>query len=349
MKNPVVRSRSGRSCSSGESWGEASRGATAPRSSSASAGAPPEPALEQRRDSILVLAPRDRAGRGRPACRPAPAASPRGAARSSWTPRSRSIPLGDLRQRASGREASAPRSEQGASRRSGSKPAPAAASFVASPSNTVTPWRSRRTELPGRQSRRRAPRRPARPRSPRPDPPSGSTICPVLIPGPAQRSSTCSPSCGSSTSTTAAEPRLCGVSSPAATSLPAPPRRCGRRSTIELRRGERPARPPGRAPPPRPRRSARQHRLAVAAQACRPASPPRPARCRRRAAPRAASAPSSSHHIRASHFGAESATAAAAGVESSPSSAAVSCAALAGRAAQDRVGEAGGVGGARAS
>ena len=58
---------------------------------------------------------------------------------------------------------------------------------------------------------------------------------------------------------------------------------------------------------------------------------------------RAPSAPSSSHHIRASQSGAEWATAASSGVESSPSRASAELGAFAPRPAQDRVDEAGGV------
>ena len=65
--------------------------------------------------------PRSRAARScrssRRACRPAAAASPRASSAFSCTAATRSIVRGDLRQRASGREASVPRSEQGASRR----------------------------------------------------------------------------------------------------------------------------------------------------------------------------------------------------------------------------------------
>ena len=155
--------------------------------------------------------------------------------------------------------------------------------------------------------------------------PIRAAIWPVLIPGPAQRSSTCSPCRGSRTSTTAAEPRLCGVSSPAATS--------GGHGLAgaagdddRLGSGERPARPRRRWPRPRPRRAASSARLAVAAQQVDPH--PHLGRLVAGGEQRtgAVSAPSSSHHIRASQSGAEWATAAASGVESSSSSAAVSAA-----------------------
>ena len=71
---------------------------------------------------VLVLAAWRSCRSSRPGCRPA--AAPPGPVRSSsaCTSTRRSIVAGDLRQRASGREARAPRSEQGASSRTRSKP-----------------------------------------------------------------------------------------------------------------------------------------------------------------------------------------------------------------------------------
>ena len=180
--------------------------------------------------------------------------------------------------------------------------------------------------------------------------PIRAAIWPVLIPGPAQRSSTCSPGWGSSTSTTAAEPRLCGVSSPAATSVGHGRRRCGPSTTIvsgaapaaRLAAGRRaPRRRPRAALASAASRSPRSvlTRSATSAGSLQAASSER-ARLGARAPP-TTSAPA-----RAAPSGRPRR---ASGVESSPSSAAVSCVALAGGAAQDRVDEAGGVGGAGAA
>ena len=123
MKNPVVRSRSGRSCRQRGSQRRGERRARGRRGPRAPAPAPPPP---PRRPAAPRPGPRSRGGRScrssrrgrRPAA--APAAAPRRAR--SWTATRRSIVFGDLRQRASGREARAPRSEQGASSRTRSKP-----------------------------------------------------------------------------------------------------------------------------------------------------------------------------------------------------------------------------------
>ena len=112
--------------------------------------------------------------------------------------------------------------------------------------------------------------------------PIRAAICPVLVPGPAQRSRTWSPGRGSRTSTTAAEPRLWGVSSPAST-------RAGTSVARSARRHDRLRRRPAASGPCGPvrldsrlRPAPAISRLAVCAR--RPSWRSRPARCRRRAA-----------------------------------------------------------------
>ena len=212
MKKPVVRSRSGRICRQRRSGGRRAPGRArrGPRSRAAAASARPRPRAAPR------PGPRSRGGRScrsrRRGFRRAAATRRRGrGSRPGPRPGARS-PAGVLRQRASGREARAPRSEQGASTRTRSNPA-AIAPAAASASTTVTvrspsrpAWAATSAARAGSSSTEIvSPRSPIR-----------SAIWPVLIPGPAQRSRTCSPGWGSRTSTTAAEPRLCGVSSPAA-------------------------------------------------------------------------------------------------------------------------------------
>ncbi len=170
MKKPVVRSRSGRicrkrgSCGRGERRGEGAEVVELERRD-----ARPRGGLEQGGDPVLVLAAGDRAGRvdegppGRSARGGAAqqlAPGPRPAARSS---------RGDLRQRASGREASVPRSEQGASRRTRSKPgAERRRGRVGLDHGDAA---QAEPLAPGRRPRRPARGR-ARPRSPRRGPPS---------------------------------------------------------------------------------------------------------------------------------------------------------------------------------
>ena len=144
--------------------------------------------------------------------------------------------------------------------------------------------------------------------------PIRAAIAVVLIPGPAQRSSTRSPGCGSSSATTACEPRDWGTSSPVADP------RAHRLAGASRRPGSR----PDRAARPLPARStstpaARRSAATVAGSA-------RSVLTRKAVSAgsfiaaissRASASPSSSHHSSASHTGYEWAIAAPAGVESS--------------------------------
>ena len=278
MKKPVVRSRSGRSCRQRRSRGEARPGARAPRSSTSSGGTSPAARHRAARRS----GPRSRGGRScrsrRRACRPA-AAPARRQQRPPLHPRQpldrprRLAPAG-VGPRGERAEVRAGRVEQDAveagrhrqRRRVGLDHGDAAQPEPPRLGGDLRrPAGSSSTEIT-------SPRSPIR-----------AAIWPVLIPGPAQRSRTCSPARGSSTSTTAAEPRLCGVSSPASTSAgTASPVRPSRRSPPAARAATRRAGPRAWAAS-RASRSASQHRRGSAPRR-RPASPSPAARCRRRAA-----------------------------------------------------------------
>ena len=163
------------------------------------ARAPPRP--------LLVLAPRDRAGRvdERAAWAQGPAARRR---IRRWSAARRSTSLGRLAPARVGPRGE--RAEVGAGRvHEDPVVARAESASVASATSTTVTLRApeRGAEL-GDLGGARAGR--ARPRRPRRGRPSARRSRSVLIPGPAQRSSTCSPGCGSSSSTTACEPRVCG-------------------------------------------------------------------------------------------------------------------------------------------
>ena len=253
------------------------------------------------------------------------------------SPTRRSIAAGDLRQRASGREARAPRSEQGASSRTRSKPAAIPIS-PASASITVTLRSPRRSRLgrdfggPRRVELDRDhlaavlhPRRDLAGLDPRP----GAEVEHVLARAGGRAPRPRRPSRGSAGSARPAATRLRRRQSPVRPS-----------TTILLGRGQRPRRPAaGARLDAGSRASAGEHRLALERRARR-RSATSAGSLQAASRARAPSGPSSSHHIRASQSGAEWATAAASGVESSPSSACVSSLALARRPAQDRVDEA---------
>ena len=204
-KNPSVRSRSVRVCRN--------RGSPA-------GAAEAEPPL-----GAEIVRPRRRRRRPRPRSRAARSCrSSRRAARPGPPPRGRvedplgraghrPIPSGLRRQRASGREASVPRPEQGGSTRTASK-RPSSGGSVASADDH---------RRPGAEPARAAPELagPARVAldgdEPGAPPPSAAAICVALMPGPAQRSRTRSPGCGASTSATSAEARDCGTTRPPAT------------------------------------------------------------------------------------------------------------------------------------
>ena len=123
---------------------------------------------------------------------------------SSWSSGS-----GSARQRRSGRPASTPRPEHGASTSARSKPSSSGGSAVPSASTTVTSARPILARF-SRSSRARAGSISTAVTSPR--------SCPVLPPGAAQRSSTRSPSCEPTQRPASCEPRLCGQVLPSATS-----------------------------------------------------------------------------------------------------------------------------------
>ena len=126
--------------------------------------------------------------------------------------------------------------------------------------------------------------------------PIRAAIAVVLIPGPAQRSSTRSPGCGSSSATTACEPRDCGTSSPVA--IRAPTGSAARSTTSPSAGSSSPPEPGPRDLDPVAPQVGRDPSRAPRA-ACSPASPsrrarsspPSPAAPRRRRAPTTTSPP----------------------------------------------------------
>ena len=305
----------------------------------AAAAAPPRP---RSRAAARRCGPRSRGGRS---CRSSRRASRRAAGarrpaqRPAWIPARRSITLGDLRQRASGREASAPRSEQGGSTSTRSKPGAIRLRRVGLDHGDAVEAEPRRLggdfagpagvqldrdhlaavahpggDLAGLDPRAGAEvedllARPAG-RGPRPPRPSrgsaGSARRPRPAPGP---------------------PRRCG---PRPRSTPAGPAASAPRATARLH--ARPLEPP-------------EHRLALGPQRVDPHRHLGGLVAGGQQRARRPSAPNSSHHISRQPFRAEWATAARSGVESSPSRRG-QLRALADRSAQDGVDQAGGVGGA---
>ena len=270
--------------------------------------------------------PRSRGGRScrsrRPGCRPGRSAraAPRSARR--WTSARRSIAFGDLRQRASGREARAPRSEQGASSRTRSKPG-AISSSAASASITVTLRRPSRRACPATSAARLGveldrdhlaavahPRRDLAGLDPR----AGAEVEDVLARPAGRAPRPRRPSRGSAGSARRPRPAS-GTASPVRPSITIV---SGAASGHSASAALAPRRPASRSSASTASRSARRR--------VRPASPPRPARCRRRAASgrrRRRAPPTTSAPARAAPSGRPRR---ASGVESSPSSAAVSSA-----------------------
>ena len=261
MKNPVVRSRSGRSLQEAAVVAEASAGCAGAEVVSSSGRPFPACRREQCGDPLLVLAAGDRAGRvdQRPA---RPQRSGRAARASlAWSSASRSIALGDLAPAGVGARGAASRGPSRAGRGGRGRSPPPSVDL----GRVGLDHGARRAGRGGAACAGDLVRRAGRPSSTEITSPRSSiraAIWPVLMPGPAQRSSTCSPG------PRVEQPRrprpsraICGVSSPASTAR-APPRPTLPVDDDHLRRASAAHGARGGRAPRRPRRAAAPARCA---------------------------------------------------------------------------------------